>query len=452
MLHITRSEYLTDITTPEYFIQNSVIENATVLSFTSSKSPRNDFHNLHLFTLPLFFAITRVVALPAIYVPETNDTILLDPRDNPDPIINATYYLDDFTDCAKQNEAWPQSIKDAFSEMIQIIGGADIPDPDGNGRSHGYPPFKWTSAAAIEYFGPVEESQYYRQAIQNNLDRAANVVYTWKWLPPWAPKMSVVCNDPEKRCPCGTEDGDYLAYTIDHGAKVNFCPAFFKLSTLQGAMDKNAALPRKRRGYVYNYLNRGLVWAHEIMHIDAVGKPAGPWSHIFDMPVPYYHPGVPYDMPNGKFRAAYGPLFTKWLAQSELVESKGFYPSLPQVPINPSRPPKVPGDYIGTDDTFAKAGNCDLAKPEIPVKGQVTITGTTAAPSPDPQVFLKFLRNNPCPYTKPASKPASAPPTPAATTTPQAPATPSPAPSQTAPTCHKDPEWCGAPFCDNVCK
>jgi len=133
-----------------------------------------------------------------------------------------------------------------------------------------------------------------------------------------------------------------------------------------------------------------------------VGKPTGGWAHIYDMPVPYYHPKVPYDMPNHDFRQAYGPLFTKWLAQSELVvddsyaavsaenyalffmanyvnRQKGFYPSLPQVPINPLRAPIEPGDWIGTPDTRVAGGSCDPPEPEVPVKGQVNITGTSAA-------------------------------------------------------------------------
>lgn len=116
--------------------------------------------------------------------------------------------------------------------------------------------------------------------------------------------------------------------------------------------------------------------------------------------MPYYHPDVPYDMPNNHYQAAYGPLFTKWNAQSDLVgdsyaannaenyalffmanyvnREKGFYPSLPQVPIIPTRAPES-GDYKGTNEQYSAASNCDPPAPESLVTGPVSITGTSAA-------------------------------------------------------------------------
>lgn len=52
--------------------------------------------------------------------------------------------------------------------------------------------------------------------------------------------------------------GDVLAYTIDHGPKVNFCPRFFTLPGLHQKMDEMELEPLRKRGFVYKYLNKGI--------------------------------------------------------------------------------------------------------------------------------------------------------------------------------------------------
>jgi hypothetical protein len=116
------------------------------------------------FTFHIFLTLlSHFHNIQAIALPEMHDlnTSPLYSRDDPDPVINATYYLDDFTDCEKMNPLWPQAIKDGFAEAIKIIGGTSIRDPDGNGESFGYPEFKWTSAAAIEYVTHSTSNYYF---------------------------------------------------------------------------------------------------------------------------------------------------------------------------------------------------------------------------------------------------------------------------------------------------
>jgi hypothetical protein len=197
-----------------------------------------------------------------------------------------------------------------------------------------------------------------------------------------------------------------------------------------------AAKPENQQGYIFNYQNRGTilspfttsacidilatawVWAHELMHMEyvlslpfmiclqscteprnsEVATGSGLWAHTFDLPVPYY-PKVPYDMKPGhhRYKAAYGPLFTKWLAQSDYVDEgysannadsyamfmmancvnrkKGFYPSMPQVPIIPSRAPKT-SDLTGNpvdDKEAAMTEACNPLEVVFPTKSQVSI-------------------------------------------------------------------------------
>lgn len=136
--------------------------------------------------------------------------------------------------------------------------------------------------------------------------------------------------------------------------------------------------------------------------LSEIRHPTG-WAHIYDMPVLYYHPDVPYNMKLGdpKYIEAYGLFFTKWLTQSDLVDTeysannaknyglfymasyvnrvKGLYQSLPQVPINPNHKP-TDGEPIR--ERQARADSKPLAKQDClkqsaPVHAQVTILGPT---------------------------------------------------------------------------
>ncbi|EPE35633.1 hypothetical protein GLAREA_11333 [Glarea lozoyensis ATCC 20868] len=368
-----------------------------------------------LLLLPSASAIALPTSLPtATDIPSSLNDSTFDP----------SYYLDGYEGCDGPQEL---AIKDAFTEAIQLIGGTEVPVDATGSMITEYPAFEWTSAGAIEYFGPAERTEEYRYTVKGNLDRAAKVQHTWRWLPPWSKKMSVSCNDPEQRCPVCQEPGTVskvYAYNIDFEAHVNFCPRFFGLSTLQGKMNEMAVKPLREQGYVYSYINRGLVWAHELLHIDAIGKGTG-FDHVWDVPVPYYHPDVPYDPVNGILQTAYGPLFTKWLAQSDLVQDfyassnaenyamffmanfvnrkRKFYPSLPQVAINPFREPKD-GDYTGVppkEEPSEQVAGCVPPKFKVPILAQTTITptGPTMSPTSPPTDLPKLTSQAYCTET-----------------------------------------------------
>jgi len=72
-----------------------------------------------------------------------------------------------------------------------------------------------------------------------------------KQLGPGLISYSIRCDDPLDMC-C---NGKIPAYTLEHSAKVNFCPRFYTLPTLQGAMDLVAGNP-SWAGYVQGYMNR----------------------------------------------------------------------------------------------------------------------------------------------------------------------------------------------------
>jgi len=102
--------------------------------------------------------------------------------------------------------------------------------------------------------------------------------------------------------------------------------------------------------------------AHEIMHNRDIGVALDGHSAIGEQPLK----GYPQD-PDDPIDLSYGPLFTKWLAQNTkalffdgmsnadnyawfflanyVIRKRGFYPSLPQVPINPWRPHRKE-DYL----------------------------------------------------------------------------------------------------------
>ena len=117
--------------------------------------------------------------------------------------------------------------------------------------------------------------------------------------------------------------------------------------------------------------------------------------------MPYYHPDIPYKTKEGHavFQVAYGPLFSKWLAQSDLVDvgygssnadnyamffmanyvnrKKNFYPSLPQLHVNPFRKPRRE-DYIGKPPAVLPQESMKGCKRKykLPITAQGTITPT----------------------------------------------------------------------------
>lgn len=110
-----------------------------------------------------------------------------------------------------------------------------------------------------------------------------------------------------------------------------------------------------------------VVWAHEVMHFQDIGKAVAGWDvYIIDQPVKGW-PGVPFQPGNDLInRGAYGDLFTKHLAFNDahldtdaadnadnyayfflanwLIRKKDYYAHRRAVQVNPTKPPAEADD------------------------------------------------------------------------------------------------------------
>ncbi|KAJ7139135.1 hypothetical protein C8R44DRAFT_763944 [Mycena epipterygia] len=162
--------------------------------------------------------------------------------------------------------------------------------------------------AALEFLGaPGYIGPSHRKIIQDNFARAA------AYQPRWDDRfrnmyVNLTCNDPAALC---ADNPTTSVYHLNPEPKqypvLNFCPLFFTQRSLDEAM-RYAADPERAVWDLTNYdQNQGLIFLHEIMHIDAVGQPP-----ITDLNTTY---------PKGREIPAMGPKYCKYLGRQRLGDS-----------------------------------------------------------------------------------------------------------------------------------
>ncbi|KAK6513209.1 hypothetical protein TWF506_009372 [Arthrobotrys conoides] len=131
-------------------------------------------------------------------------------------------------------------------------------------------PVDWTSAAAIEFFGPPAVTQIYRATVEWNLSHIA------QYLDPHNPpgSTSVRCDDPDKGC----VDPYVVAYVpkIDHdpdrldGGFIVFCAPFFKkyqnLQTIVKRVDSMDDPAQESINLGQFWQTRDAIMLHEMVH------------------------------------------------------------------------------------------------------------------------------------------------------------------------------------------
>ncbi|EHK96655.1 hypothetical protein M7I_7635 [Glarea lozoyensis 74030] len=98
-------------------------------------------------------------------IPEDQEHATDIPSSLNDSTFDPSYYLDGYEGCDGPQEL---AIKDAFTEAIQLIGGTEVPVDATGSMITEYPAFEWTSAGAIEYFGPAERTEEYRYTVKGS--------------------------------------------------------------------------------------------------------------------------------------------------------------------------------------------------------------------------------------------------------------------------------------------
>ncbi|KAF2718586.1 hypothetical protein K431DRAFT_252913, partial [Polychaeton citri CBS 116435] len=172
-------------------------------------------------------------------------------------VISPLYALTGYDKCSAGQIT---AIQNGFSDMIHMLMGDQILGT--------YPAFDWNSAVAQEFWGSYERNNGFRSEIVDNLNRAASTSYQW-WLNPFASRLHVRCDDPLNKCPCvGPSPGTVLAYVIGGNAEINFCPGYFSLPDLATVLVHQ---PNDLWEFVDAFMNKATCWAHELMHIRAIG-------------------------------------------------------------------------------------------------------------------------------------------------------------------------------------
>ncbi|KAJ7212759.1 hypothetical protein B0H12DRAFT_378436 [Mycena haematopus] len=157
-------------------------------------------------------------------------------------------------------------------------------------------------AASMDFFGaPPFLDGGSRTIIQGNFARAAAYQPRWDdWLR--ISYINLTCNDPAELCGPTT-----FAYRVDPEPRpyplLNFCPPFFEQRSLEEAVEYAMADERRRYDLRSYDRNQGLIFLHEILHMDAVGQ-----SQITDIL------NTTYD--GREYGPAIGPLRCKYLAFS----------------------------------------------------------------------------------------------------------------------------------------
>lgn len=257
----------------------------------------------------------------------------------------------------------------------------------------------FNSAAAVEYLAPPAQN-YPQQSAFNNIFLNLATIQPGYITTPFDWRIHVRCDDPNGLCSCGPDVGPTAAYTLndappDGVARINFCPRYFSLDTLDKVME-NANLDEKPLdvwadlGY-YNR-NQGAVWFHELLHINwvSMSQEYGHNQRVTDV-------RVAYKVRSGnqiveEWITAYGPRATKMLARwwlatgswtirnadsftmfalARYVQSKtSFYPHLPLAPRPP--PSDVSGSDAGGTDYFDVSGLFNMSS-----DGTVVMDGDT---------------------------------------------------------------------------
>ena len=240
------------------------------------------------------------VHIPVLRRRATNDTVPYGTQ--PNNVTTLSIVLTGFEECNANSHQygtsvdWKTWIIDGFKEHDTMSIGEWKLGQDG--QEWGYPDIDWTSAPAIEFFGPGYKNNDYRDQIQNNLDQQANMDYAWffGWrlvsrmifllfvVPPLTnTSQHVRCDDPASEClnkVTRTRKGSTEAYTLHHEDdqcspyenNINFCPKYFDLPKLADALS-NAAQYQGTRNNLRQYWNRACVWAHESLHVSWLGTP-----------------------------------------------------------------------------------------------------------------------------------------------------------------------------------
>ncbi|KAI1504900.1 hypothetical protein F5X99DRAFT_330494 [Biscogniauxia marginata] len=154
----------------------------------------------------------------------------------------------------------------------------------------------WNEASAVEYLGPPALNVGVQTRIKDLYKKWATIQPGY--IPtPFDWRLHVRCDDPRRKCknacdPNPANRGPY-AYTTnkdaDSGlARINFCPRYFQTLNLNDAID-NGNDPGMGPEWQYDVgsymMNKGHVWAHELMHVDWTvnAESYGDNRHISDL-------------------------------------------------------------------------------------------------------------------------------------------------------------------------
>ncbi|KAI4858757.1 hypothetical protein F4820DRAFT_204727 [Hypoxylon rubiginosum] len=251
-------------------------------------------HLLRAFGLSLLLSLMVVDAAPA------------DGGVNPFNTLGTS--LTDFTGCKTDKDNNEKDfINQAYKEAHTIVNVDGV-----KANIH------WDSEAAVDFFGPAQfnkDQQAQIQAVLANIE----TVQPGYWFNPFGHSLQVRCDNPKNNC-----GGGVTAYTVNPTGNekpyVNFCPGFFRQYTLDKAVnaykdDKNPEI----KWNVDNYMNRGLVFLHELFHVDmaADSEKGTPNPKIFDIKIRYEDPKGEPKGPLKAYTARYSKLLARFLPSNK---------------------------------------------------------------------------------------------------------------------------------------
>ncbi|PGH09696.1 hypothetical protein AJ80_07647 [Polytolypa hystricis UAMH7299] len=235
-------------------------------------------------------------------------------------------YLDGFDGCDKVQKA---QINEAHADFRKISNTDGVKNK-----------INFNSGAACEYLGPPgfnEDQQTQIQAVFAN----AATVYPGSIFNPFQHAIRARCDDPMKRCPCGT--GTLIAYSRNQDADnpnklmINFCLRFFEKRSLEEAIRHGSNSPRTTKFDISSYDNRcayflitavymtksdvcvAATMFHELLHLDLVADSGadGPNPPILDLTIQYKSQNSDKGKDEIDHNVAYGPMRAKLLARYE---------------------------------------------------------------------------------------------------------------------------------------
>ncbi|PWI64133.1 hypothetical protein PCL_12117 [Purpureocillium lilacinum] len=222
--------------------------------------------------------------------------------------------LTDFIGCKSDNDNNQKDfIKQAYKEAHTIV------DVDGVKAN-----IHWDSEAAVDFFGPPQFNKDQQGQIQAVL---ANVetVQPGYWWNPFGHSLQVRCDDPKANCRRGV-----TAYTLNprdnEKPYVNFCPGFFNQYALDKAVNnyKDDDNNPEIKWNVDNYMNRGLIFLHELFHVDlaANSEKGEPNPKIFDISIRYNDTEGNIQGPRRAYYARFSKLLARFLPSSRAKNPK----------------------------------------------------------------------------------------------------------------------------------